>query len=250
MSTVKPGEQVWDWEVLKALYMGGMEHRQIVKIPRFQGLSIKYLQNRASAEGWKGSRDEARAEGTGEIARSLISRMAEAEHDHQTWLLDTLKEERDAFDKETVKHLSGGKNQLERLQIIDKIDATVRRQLGLDDRKPLNDAQKNLGILLHMQVNPPKHKGLPSTLTVSAAIQLNEAGAISESQVQAAKLLEQYRDEEPDPLPDKPLPPGIKPLAPFKVKPILVNEKDIIDIINEPGTGFHAVEISPGRGNE
>jgi hypothetical protein len=92
----KPGEAIWDWEVIKALYLGGMELKDIIQVPRFSKLGLKYLQNRASEEKWRASRDEARAEGTGQIAKGLIAKMAEAEHDHQEWLLETLKDHQPA----------------------------------------------------------------------------------------------------------------------------------------------------------
>jgi hypothetical protein len=244
----KPGEAIWDWEVIKALYLGGMELKDIVQVPRFSKLGLKYLQNRASEEKWRASRDEARAEGTGQIAKGLIAKMAEAEHDHQEWLLETLKEERRAFDNETIKHLQGGKNQLERLKIINQLDETVRRQLGLDQRQPLSDQQRHLGLLISIQNGTT---GEAQTIKIAALEGPNGAVRASRGELEAAEILKEYEREKKDEEPKKVLPPGIKPISPFKVKgeEPLVNEKpeeDLIDVINRSGQ-FHAFEISPGH---
>lgn len=247
-ATAKPGEKIWDWEVIKALYMGGMELKQIVQVPRFKELSLSYLGKRASEQKWRASREEARAEGTGQIARSLISKMAQAEEIHQAWLLDTLEEERKCFDKETIKQLSGGKNQLERLKIIDSLDVSARRQLGLDDRKPVSTQQKNLGILISMQSG-----GHKSSMKISVAA-LNEPNGevrASRGELEAAEIIQSFQAEEQEEPAPKVLPPGIKPLSPFKVKggeEPLVNEKDIVEVINASGE-FTAVEIQPGTDN-
>lgn len=238
---VKPGDRIWDWDVIQALYMGGMELSQIVKIPRFTELSLKYLQNKASREKWKDSRDAARLEGTGEIAQSLITKMGQAEQDHQHWVLDALDEERRIFEKTKTK--GGGKDQIMRLEVIERINNNVRKTLGLDDRKPLNDQQKNLGILIHLKSHPPKAKGLASTTTIAIGI---TNGEMTRGQMEAAKIIEEYQDEPEEK--EKPLPPGIQPLAPFRAKgegkPLVNENSDIIETINQPGTGFHAVEIT------
>jgi hypothetical protein len=241
----KPGQRIWDWDVIQALYMGGVELSQIVQIPRFKELSLSYLSKRASEQKWRASREAARAEGVGQIAKSLIEKMGQAEQDHQQWLLDKLDNERRLYDKETASDLRGGKNQMERLKIINQLDETVRRQLGLDERKPLGDQQRNLGILISIQ-----NGGVPQKGTVQVAVMQQPNGEVraTTAELEAAKLIQQFKEME---APDKegPPPPGIKPISPFKIKgeEPLVNEKqekDIVDIINESGQ-FHAFEIRP-----
>lgn len=251
-STAEPGkatEKIWDWEVIKALYMGGMETREIVEVPRFRELSLSYLRKRASEQGWKQSREEARAEGTGHIARGLQLKMAEAEEVHQNWLLETLDEERKIF--EDTKNKKGGKDQLERLAIISKLDETVRRQLGLDERPAISDQQRNLGILISIQQGGLQPKGLHGQQQIAIAI--TQGGTPVNPEV--AAILQEHQEKKLEGTEvKKPLPPGIREISPFAAKGDLVNEKpkepDIIDIINAPGTGFHAFEISKGTEGE
>lgn len=242
-------EAKWDWEVIKALYMGGMSKGDILKIPRYTGLSYSYFSKKISEERWNDLRETARAEGLGEIAKPLITRMAEAESDHQDWLLRTIEEERKIFDK--TKDNKGGKEQISRLEAINRIDTMARRQLGLDDRKPLNTDQRNLGILIAVNNNGgPQPKGQSINVTV---IQQPEIPQLPHLTTQDPAILQRVREalqeaaDEPDAAPV----PGLRVLSPFKVKEVsLVDEKkeepkeDLIDILK--GAGYEAFEISRG----
>lgn len=250
-------ERIWDWDVIQALYLGGMELKEIVRVPRFKELSLTYLQKTASEKKWKAAREAARAESTGSIAKPLIAKMGEAEQAHQEWLLNNLERERRLFDQETQKQMGGGKNQLERLKIINSLDEVVRRQLGLDERKPVSDEQRNLGILIQLQSGPGQASltniqvGLLPAPERETLDQREKRLTTEKAQAVAAEILAQVAEEGQVEEPEKPLPPGIKPLSPFAVKEeTLVNEnndggdQDIVDLMN--ANGYNAVELSGG----
>lgn len=237
-------ERIWDWDVLRALYLGGMELKEIVTVPRFAGLSLNYLKTTASDQKWRSAREAARAESTGAIARPLIAKMGDAEAAHQGWLLDTLERERRLFDQETRGDLKGGKNQLERLKIINSLDETVRRQLGLDERKPVDDQSRNLGILIQLQSGQGQN-AVVTNIQIAGGQSTEKQETVKEREKRlikekadavAAEILAAVREGELAEPPEKPLPPGIKAVSPFKVKgdpaPVTMSEPPS-DLVNE-----------------
>lgn len=249
MPNAAPVEAIWDWELIKALYWGGMELSEIVQVPKFRNLSINYLRKRASEQRWKFNREAARAEGTGQIAVALQERMANAIEIHQDWLLNKMTAERNIFDR--TKNEKGGDAQMERLQIIDKIDTVVRRQLGLDDAKPLDDKQRNLGILLHIQHGGAvigNGKGASAiTITVGTALPPEKMAVAKEILTEHIEAKQEGRE------PNHPPPPGFTVPKPPRFKPdSLVDEKsgteDLVDTLR--GAGYDARVISEGKPNE
>jgi hypothetical protein len=237
-------ERKWDWDVIEALYLGGMELSQIRAIPRYRELSANFLAKRCSEKRWKDKREAARAEGTGEIARPLIEKMGLAEETHQHWLLDRMAAERNIFDKTATRE--GGKAQLERLAIIERIDATVRRQLGLDEKKPLSDQQRNLGILIHINGGGgPRKKGEGQTIAIAVQQQPTQPAKPAVSPELQAKLEDVFREiqEEEE---------AEKAPRPFRIKgedqpaQPLVNENppDVIEVLE--GAGYRTVVINEG----
>lgn len=261
----------WDWGLLQALYVGGMEDHEIFQIPKFRGLSKSFYAKKKSEGRWRELRDQAKAEGTGQICKELSRRLIEAVKTHNEFMLDALKEERDIYNKTADD--KGGKFQIERLTLLDKLDLISRRSLGMDDMKPLNETQRNLGILIGLRQNGgPKLKG---SQTITIAVTENDTGQQDDSDQEAEKpingrditaevaaLIIETRKAQYEEAVDKiteeadlPAAPGLRTPTPFKIKEqveTLVNEKneseegqkDLVDVLREGG--YDARVISEG----
>lgn len=217
-----PNDPKWDWQLIQALYLGGMEQPDILKLPRFEGLSKSYLAKRVSEGRWKEKRDAAIAEGAGQIALPLQQRMNQAVQIHQAWLLGQLEHERRIFGK----RLKTGNTQTERLESLRRIDDLTRKLLGMDAMKPVNNEQRNLAVIIAMQ----------NGTTAQFSVTMNEGdGAKEEKKIEGrdltAEVQELFRQSQLNQALDKEpaLPVAVREIAGPKFKdaePALVNENE------------------------
>lgn len=151
-------ENKWDWDLAFALYCGGMTFEQIRKTEWFQGMAPSTLYNYASQANWRDRRGLMRDKVGGAMAQNLTERITQAAETHQSFILDEIEQERLAF----KKHPKGIKYQMDRLQILEKLDNVARKTLKLDESKAVDQTQQNFAILVYLQQHTPTDPKGPS----------------------------------------------------------------------------------------
>lgn len=138
----------WDWEMFRMLYFGGMECSEIVTMDAFKGLSLLYAKNKVHEEGMSQKRKEIREKTLHSVGTTLAESAHEAIAVHEKWMREKMTAERRIIDQGP---LLGGRTQTERLNNIAMIDGMTRKALGMDELKPLDNDQRQIGLLVMMQ---------------------------------------------------------------------------------------------------
>lgn len=261
-------EYKYDWQLIKALYIGGMTFADIKQIPKFSTLSQGPFYTRKKRESWDTIKEQARAEGTGQVYRALVLQLQEAINAHRQFMLDRLAHERFVFEKKTLQMNEGGKHQIARIEVLDKIDIISRRTLGMDKEAPVTKEQKNLQILIAMQggskqkvlVNESGKSSTGASQDNTVTVTIRDSAAPYEDptrdiEAEAKAILEGVNDIETTPEPEGEIVarPGFHVPKPptFGNKP-LVNESanevgdDLVDICKEAFPTAHVEVISEG----
>lgn len=162
----------WDVELAYALYAGGMKVSDILLHPKFRGIPPQRMYERARNERWAEKRDEIRAilqipydskqaqkgRAITNAARTLQERLMEEGIRHQEFMMSELHRERKIFENRPKDE----ETQMERMQILEKIDNVARKTSKLDEEKSANPITQGFAFLVHMQAK----SGHSATLTL------------------------------------------------------------------------------------
>lgn len=132
--------RIHDWDLIEALYMAGMSLNELKKIPECKDLSEAYLQKRAYMMKWPEKRKNLQQQFVANASQTVGDRMKDAVNDHYRFMLKEINDERAIYARR-IKSTSMA-DQKERIDLLIKLEAVVRKTLGLDDLTPA-DARKN-----------------------------------------------------------------------------------------------------------
>lgn len=143
-----------DWDLIKTLYMAGMEPSDILKLPEGKDISEGFLRTKIYGEGWSKERKELNRRTKSLVSANLQDRMEMAIESHYKFLIEEIEKERELI-KARVK-TGTVKEQTERLALLEKYEGIARRTLGLDEMAPQDrkKASFNAMIVLHTSIQP------------------------------------------------------------------------------------------------
>lgn len=185
----------YNWELAFVMYCGGMAPSDIIKHKSFRGMTIETLNNKISTNGWPSRRAEIAQLRASDILTEKAKELAEALKiegiKHQEFMLSELKRERRVFENREKTE----EGQMERMQILDKMDVVARRTSKLDEQKEGNAVTNGFALLVHLQGNTQ-----PALKNASTGILRS-----NNAHLEAPETIEI------DPAPE-PAPPDVKPM--------------------------------------
>lgn len=144
----------WDMDKARQFYLSGMEIVDILKLPEFNGLSRFYIKNVMIQQKWSHQRQTLRAQASGMIEKKLIDSLRDGSEDHLRFMIKQIAEER----AEIVARKKAGniRDQKERLDLLESLDKTARRTLGLDEQNVADKAAMSVNAMINLHISGPQ----------------------------------------------------------------------------------------------
>ena len=205
----------WNWTLAFVLYCGGMDPSDILKHQSFRGLTLNHLCNKIQTNAWAKRRAEvAQMRATDvliEKTKDLAENLKIEGIKHQEFMLSELRRERRVFEDRDKSE----EGQMERMQILDKLDQVARRTSKLDEQKEGNAITNGFALLVHLQGNAqPALKNASTGILRSLNAHPDEAETTENDTIEvieedeAPKPPKVYPPKPPKPetIPSKPMP--------------------------------------------
>jgi len=147
-----PPHKKWDWELAYALYLNGMQSKDILALKEFEGLSVIYFNQKIYKEGWTKRRDDFLLSKGAMLSRTLQDVRKSAIEEHYKFLLREIDLEREVI-KNRIRTGKPGE-QSQRLSILQDYCKIAEKALGIENEKPGDVAKEGMKWLIAVQVNP------------------------------------------------------------------------------------------------
>lgn len=162
----------WDMDKVRTLYIQGAEIADILKLPEFCQLSRYYVKNVMIKGKWSQQRQLIRAQAAGLMEKTLVESIRDHQDEHLRFMLKQIAEER----AEIVARRKQGniRDQKERLDLLDSLDKTARRTLGLDEQNLTDKAAMSVNAMINLHIAGPQKADVSETITVEYQKQEDE----------------------------------------------------------------------------